>query len=435
MAISINWATKVISVPKADLTLVGGTLYEHDTNAFRLGLKGLEDDEAGMAFERTNKHNTEVTVAGQTYARTIEIINGYSVEYEDGAYSVRLTGSNNNIWDIQNGILVQNQVQVIPTNSAGLIVVSTGSGLSAEQDARLSAIEQNEQQASYHLGVSLDPTSAHTGTNYPVGNRANPVNNLPDAVSIANARGFKTLYLVGTVTLDTGSDLTGFTLQGRSLSVTDVTINASALVSGCTVRDCQVSGTLDGDTLIERCIIHDLDYVEGNVIQCALNGTITLGGSTQANILDCWSNVAGTATPIIDCGGSGRDLGVRNYNGGLTLRNKTGAGDNVSVDMNSGHLILDATLTAGQVVARGIGTLTDNSGGATVVQDNFISAGGLSNTQHGMLMEQWRLRGCDMGASTVIRQTDGKPYRIEVGGLTVNISEPVEGGDVTLSRS
>lgn len=121
MAISVDWAAKEITVPKADLTLVSGTLYEHDTDAFRLELRALEDNEAGMPFVRTHKHNTEVTVAGITYARTIEIINGYSVEYEDGAYSVRLTGSNNNIWDIQNNVLVQNQVQVIPTNSAGLI--------------------------------------------------------------------------------------------------------------------------------------------------------------------------------------------------------------------------------------------------------------------------------------------------------------------------
>ena len=121
MAISINWLTKRISVPKADLTFISGTLYEHDTDAFRLELRALEDDEEGMPYVRTHRHVTEITIVGVTYARFVEIINGYSVEYEDGAYSVQLTGSNNNIWDIQSGILVQNQVQVIPTNSAGLI--------------------------------------------------------------------------------------------------------------------------------------------------------------------------------------------------------------------------------------------------------------------------------------------------------------------------
>lgn len=121
MAITINYLTKVISVPQADLTFISGTLYELDTNQFRLDLADIQDSEEGIPHDTIVRHNTEVTVAGTTFARTIEIINGYSVEFEDGAYSVRLVGSNNNIFDIQNGILVQNQVQVIPTNSAGLV--------------------------------------------------------------------------------------------------------------------------------------------------------------------------------------------------------------------------------------------------------------------------------------------------------------------------
>jgi len=122
VAISVDWASGLITVPQDYLTLITGTLYELDTDQFRLDLKDLEDDVEGIPFPDTHRHNTAVTVAGTTFARTIEIINGYSVEFEDGAYSVRLVGSNNNLFDIQNGILVQNQVQVIPTNSAGLIV-------------------------------------------------------------------------------------------------------------------------------------------------------------------------------------------------------------------------------------------------------------------------------------------------------------------------
>jgi hypothetical protein len=122
MAISVNWATKVITIPQADLTFISGTLYELDTDTFRLALKDLEDDVEGMPFLDTHRHNTAVTVAGTTFARVIEIINGYSVEFEDGQYTVRLVGSNNNLFDVENGILVQNQVQVIATNSAGLIV-------------------------------------------------------------------------------------------------------------------------------------------------------------------------------------------------------------------------------------------------------------------------------------------------------------------------
>ena len=127
MAITVDWATKIFTIPQADLTLVSGTLYTADTDAIRIEIYGLLSSEAGIPFETAINHNTQVTVAGTTYARTIEAINGYQIEFEDGQYSVRLEGSNNNLFDVGGGVLVQNQVQVIPTNSAGLIETDGGS--------------------------------------------------------------------------------------------------------------------------------------------------------------------------------------------------------------------------------------------------------------------------------------------------------------------
>jgi len=117
VAITIDWGnTYVISVPQADLTFLGGTLYEHDVDAFRLALKALEDGEEGIPFPDTHIHNTEVTISGIIYARTIQIISPYTVTYEDLSYRVNLIGANNNITDVLN----LNKVQVIPSNSAGL---------------------------------------------------------------------------------------------------------------------------------------------------------------------------------------------------------------------------------------------------------------------------------------------------------------------------
>lgn len=136
MAITIDWPTQVISIPRADLTLVSGTIYTCDTNAVRLELKSIEAGE-GMPFVDTHRHNTEVTVAGITYARTIEIINGYSIQFTpDEQWTVILEGSNNNFFDVQNGILVQNQVQVISTNAAGLILNPASTVAPTQQQIR-----------------------------------------------------------------------------------------------------------------------------------------------------------------------------------------------------------------------------------------------------------------------------------------------------------
>lgn len=142
MAISVDPATKVISVPQADLTLVSGTLYDMETETyFRAEANAWAASEDGIVFPVPIDHNTSYTVAGVTYARKIEMVNGYSLTFTpDSQWTVRLQGSNNNLFDVANGILNQNQVQVIPNNSAGLIEVSTGSGLSTAQDTKLTEI-------------------------------------------------------------------------------------------------------------------------------------------------------------------------------------------------------------------------------------------------------------------------------------------------------
>ncbi len=122
--ISINYLTKVIYVPKTFMSMVTPTLYELDVNLLRLSLKDIEDDPTGIFAIDTHRHNTSVTLSGVTYARTFEIINGYTVEFEDGQYVVRCVGANHNLADVK----VLNQVSLVIGNSAGLVEVATGGG-------------------------------------------------------------------------------------------------------------------------------------------------------------------------------------------------------------------------------------------------------------------------------------------------------------------
>lgn len=87
-----------------------------DLDVFRLALKNLEDNEDGQIFIDTHRHNTSVAIGGLTLARVIEIINGYTVTFEDGQYAVNLVGANSNVADVTN----VNQVSVRSANSAGL---------------------------------------------------------------------------------------------------------------------------------------------------------------------------------------------------------------------------------------------------------------------------------------------------------------------------
>ena len=123
MALAFNPVTKVITIHQSDLTLVTGTLYELDTEAvFRAQVNAWLASEYGMYSVDVIDHSSEYTVAGVTYARKIEVINGWSVTFDpDAQWTVRLAGSNNNLFDVENGILNQNQVSVIGQNAAGLV--------------------------------------------------------------------------------------------------------------------------------------------------------------------------------------------------------------------------------------------------------------------------------------------------------------------------
>lgn len=128
MTISVDWPTRVINVPQSYLTLVSGSLYTLDVDTFRRDLRDLEDNTDGMVFPRTHRHNTEVVLSGVTYARVVEIINNYTITFENGNYRVSLIGANNNIADVTN----VNSVSIQVNNSAGLITVSTGTAVASD---------------------------------------------------------------------------------------------------------------------------------------------------------------------------------------------------------------------------------------------------------------------------------------------------------------
>lgn len=78
---------------------------------------------------------TRDTPSDKSYDTIITLTNGYTVTFEDVGtpYAVQCVGANHNIGDVKN----VNQVSLIVGNSAGLIQVTSGSGLSSEQATML----------------------------------------------------------------------------------------------------------------------------------------------------------------------------------------------------------------------------------------------------------------------------------------------------------
>jgi hypothetical protein len=138
MTYSVNWSTKVVTIPKADTVLVSASpdVRSLDLTTLWENIIAIEESSEAISFDTIVRNVAPFTVAGVTLARVVEIINGYKIEFEDGQYAVNILGGNSNISDV----IVRNQVSVNTGNSAGLVQVSSGSGLSTEQATMLEEI-------------------------------------------------------------------------------------------------------------------------------------------------------------------------------------------------------------------------------------------------------------------------------------------------------
>jgi len=302
-----------------------------------------------------------------------------------------LQGGIQNDWDIGENYSVYNVIQkevsggnlvavdtddvtpisaIFPTFCTQIVRTSSSSATLQEQ--------ADIQYASFGGGVTVDLTSPYAGITFPNGTPRQPVNNIDDAVAIATERGFTTLFILGDITFAAGATLSGFNIVGESQNKTLITIDPGADVTNAEFSQATVTGELDGGNVVTHCVIESLNFVDGIIENCVLNGLITLSSLADAHFLDCWSGVPGLATPTIDFSGAGSGLAMRNYNGGITLRNKTGT-ESASVDLNSGQILVEDTVTAGTIVLRGVGTWANKdsySGGANVV-DQLLSRTGV----------------------------------------------------------
>jgi len=336
-------------------------------------VRAWEDSEVGMRFDYLIDAAGKENLGGNVKVGITATLQNAQIAFEDRAgptfVQCSISGGNlvaiDDVGDDLNPVAVTDYTQVVRTSSSSATLQELGS----------------IQYSSFGGGVTLDTTSPYSGTTFPVGTPQEPVNNLTDAVSIATERGFATIFVIGDATIDSSGDYDGMIFVGESITKTELTISSGASVVGCEFFEATVTGTLDGNAKLKNCKIGTLNYIYGVIEQCLLvSGTITLGGSNPAHFLDCWSGVAGTSTPIIDLGGSGQELSIRNYNGGIELQNKSGS-ESVSIDLNVGRVVLDSTVTAGTIVIRGVGTL-ENYGTATVNFSSLISGEKFKDLQY-----------------------------------------------------
>jgi len=138
MAYTVNWVTKVFTIPQSDLTFVSGNNYSLSLVDVHEELRRLEwAFTDGLWAAQIAKFYETVTLSGIPKTPSVEIINDYTFDFTGSNYNVILTNYDNNLVDVY---IPSNGVSILGNNSVGRQTISTGSGLDAGQDAKLTRI-------------------------------------------------------------------------------------------------------------------------------------------------------------------------------------------------------------------------------------------------------------------------------------------------------
>ncbi len=263
-----------------------------------------------------------------------------------------------------------------------IMVINTVSSLVDSIVQQLAEIEY----ASFGGGISIDVANGTPGTIYPCGTLRQPVDSLADAIVIATERGFSKFYILGNITLGATDDVDGYYVVGENSLETTITVIDGCSSVGANFQNCKIQGVLDesGCSITKSSRIGNLSGFSGFIGDCVLEGTIVLAGSSDVALFDCIDGFAGFGEPIIDFGGSGRGANIRGYQGGLRLENKSGSED-VSIGLDAGRLEIASDVIAGEIVVRGVGQISENSGSAVVSDSGLVNAQASADAtwQHG----------------------------------------------------
>ena len=240
------------------------------------------------------------------------------------------------------------------------------------------AADPTTAASGYQGQIYVDPTSIFADSDYPSGTSVQPVNNINSAKVIASRYGLKTLYILGSLSLN-DEDVSNLILRGDNIGAL-ITVNAGANVANTVFDGLNVTGYFDGQARIRNAIINEIiDGFSGEIDNCKINTGITCVG--PVNMHNCSSDLPWQGAPFLDMSGAfAHSCQIRGYQGSIEIRGMV-IGSTVSIDLDPGRVVIHSSCTGGNVKVRGVGEpIVDNSGGAvTIDQDGFLSKSGIIN--------------------------------------------------------
>lgn len=259
------------------------------------------------------------------------------------------------------------------------VIVAPGAAASIRNSDAVNVANEVSQTLDYGGKVTINTLIGVTGTTYPNGTGALPVNNISDALTIANARGIDEFYVNGPLTIDI--DVHDFRFNGGNIRDA-ITFN-NIDVSGCTFYQCVLGGAFQGFISADNCILEDgISGMTGYYQKCGFRGSIYVNPGLDVDLIDCNSLVPGAneSPSLFLCNDA--SVSLRKYSGGLKVYD-SGTGSTASLEFTAGNCRLLTGNTGGSIVVRGIATLDDQTSGTTVTTEGLIIPYNIA-TQHSL---------------------------------------------------
>jgi hypothetical protein len=363
MLILFDRVNKIIEVEAPDTEVTIQFLYN--------AICDFQDEQVNLDLNRIASASGKDPFGGGVFVGiTVALLDGWRVRFEARLTPTicKITGGNLVAFDALGNTIFP----IAFSSNVMATLTSSSSATLVEQDAI--------QYSSYNEGVTVDATALTSGTVFPYGTPMQPVNNLTDAVAIATARGFKKLFFIGGFTFGPTVFLSGYTLIGQGMTRSLFTFVPGAVFPYCLLSQAKVTGVGLGIIGISDC--HIIDY--GSAIslpssqailieRCLIEETVIAPSSYTGvvTILDCWSGSTVSDPPELDASGANCAIAVRNYNGGIKIKNFTQP-NFLKIDLNVGIVVLDASVTGGTIVVRGVGVLENHATGTAVVDSEGL---------------------------------------------------------------
>jgi hypothetical protein len=226
----------------------------------------------------------------------------------------------------------------------------------------------------YFRRIYLSSTGA-VGQEYPRGLKDTPVNNVTDALALAQKYNCNELHFHSDMTVPSGADISHFIVSAHSTFKHLIT-EAGCVSDNTMFRDIKLTGPMGGWSSFMEVLLVNVSDLWGNVDRAFLEGEIGFRDdtSTHVHMRDVRSHTQAPAELIIN----DAEANIVNASGVFTLKNKTGV-NQFSMHSEFAEITIDATCTGGDIYLTGTGMLlADNSGPGCTVVNNMVdpTAGG-----------------------------------------------------------